>query len=113
MLSKLKQLINRVKTSSRNATEFCTISPTIFYKDGKIVDSGTGMNVGGKIRSGGTKVIGQEQDKVGRGFKAEQAFVGDVTEVNVWGTVLSKSDREAQHSNCHITQGSVNWWAQR
>lgn len=70
------------------------------------------MNVGGKISSGGTTVIGQDQDEVGGGFVASQAFVLDVTEVNGWSTVLSRSDIVAQYSNCHITQGSVNWWSQ-
>ncbi|KAL9972300.1 hypothetical protein ACROYT_G018584 [Oculina patagonica] len=79
-----------------------------FYKDGAMVGSGTGMNVGGKISYGGTTVIGQDQDEVGGGFDATQAFVGDVTELNVWSTVLSESDIVAQYSNCHVTQGSVN-----
>ena len=83
-----------------------------FYKDGVSVGRGTGLNVGGKVTSGGTTVIGQDQDEVGGGFVAAQAFVGDVTEVNVWGTVLSKSDVVAQATNCRITQGSVNWWSQ-
>ncbi len=77
-----------------------------------MVGSGTGMNVGGKISYGGTTVIGQDQDEVGGGFDATQAFVGDVTELNVWSTVLSESDIVAQYSNCHVTQGSVNWWSQ-
>lgn len=68
--------------------------------------------MGGKISSGGTTVIGQDQDEVGGGFVASQAFVLDVTEVNGWSTVLSRSDIVAQYSNCHITQGSVNWWSQ-
>lgn len=57
-------------------------------------------------------MIGQDQDEVGGGFVASQAFVLDVTEVNGWNTVLSRSDIVAQYSNCHITQGSVNWWSQ-
>ncbi|KAL9972430.1 hypothetical protein ACROYT_G018729 [Oculina patagonica] len=83
-----------------------------FYKDGAIVGSGTGVNVGGKISSGGITVIGQDQDKLGGGFEADESFVGEVTEVNVWGTVLSESDIVAQFSDCHIPQGSVNWWSQ-
>ncbi|KAL9972415.1 hypothetical protein ACROYT_G018713 [Oculina patagonica] len=83
-----------------------------FYKDGAIVASGTGLNKGGKIASGGTTVIGQDQDTLGGGFAAAQSFVGEVTEVNVWGVVLSASDIAAQYRNCHITQGSVNWWSQ-
>ncbi|KAL9972420.1 hypothetical protein ACROYT_G018719 [Oculina patagonica] len=53
-----------------------------------------------------------DQDTVGGGFNVDQSFVGEVTEVNVWGNVLSESDIVAQASNCHVTQGSVNWWSQ-
>ncbi|KAL9972423.1 hypothetical protein ACROYT_G018722 [Oculina patagonica] len=83
-----------------------------FYKDGVVVGSGTGFNEGGTIKSGGTTVIGQDQDTLGGGFDATQSFVGEVTEVNVWGVVLSESDIAAQYRNCHITQGAVNWWSQ-
>lgn len=83
-----------------------------WYKDGVVVNSGTGFNTGGTISSGGTTVIGQDQDDVGDSFEAGQSFVGDVTEVNVWSTVLSESDIAAQYANCHITQGSVTWWSQ-
>ena len=55
-------------------------------------------------------MIAQEQDQVGGGFGAKQAFVGDVTEVNVWGVELSECDILAQYHNCHITTGSVNEW---
>ena len=68
------------------------------------------MSKDGKISSGGATVIGQDQDWVGGGFEVKQSFVGEVTEVNVWGTVLSESDILAQYHNCHITIGSVNEW---
>ncbi|KAL9972259.1 hypothetical protein ACROYT_G018536 [Oculina patagonica] len=83
-----------------------------FYKDGMLVGSGSGLNKGGKISSGGTTVIGQDQDSLGGGFVAQQSFVGEVTEVNVWNSVLSESDIVAQSRNCHVTHGSVNWWSQ-
>ena len=75
-----------------------------------LVGWGSGMANGGKIHSGGTTVIGQEQDRVGGAFDPEQAFIGDVTEVNVWGVELSQCDILAQYHNCHITIGSVNEW---
>ncbi|KAJ7385075.1 Neuronal pentraxin-1 [Desmophyllum pertusum] len=83
-----------------------------FFKDGVSVGSGSGLHSGGHITSGGTTVIGQDQDTVGGDFDADQAFVGALTQVNVWGTVLSASDIKAQASTCHISQGSVNWWSQ-
>ena len=77
-----------------------------------VVGSGTDFNIDGKISFGGTTVIGQDQDTPGGAFVADQSFVGEVTEVNVWGTALSESDITAQYANCRITQGSVNWWSQ-
>ena len=56
----------------------------MFYKDGEIVGSGSGLYTGGTISSGGTIVIEQDQD----------------------------TDIVAQYHNCSITQGSVNWWSQ-
>lgn len=70
------------------------------------------MNAGGKVTSGGITVIGQDEDEIGGGLVADQAFVGTVTELNVWSAVLSESDIVAQARNCHITKGSVNWWSQ-
>lgn len=83
-----------------------------FYKDGELVCSGTGLNEGRYIRSGGTAVIGQDQDTVGGGFDADQSFVGDVTEVNVWRTVLSEERIVKQYNRCNITDGSVVQWSQ-
>lgn len=75
-----------------------------------VVGSGSGMAKGHKITSGGTTVIAQEKDTMGGSFEKDQAFVGDVTEVNVWGVELSESDIVAQYQHCHITLGSVNEW---
>lgn len=75
-----------------------------------VVGSGSGMAKGHEITSGGTTVIAQDQDTMGGRFDKNQAFVGDVTEVNVWGVELSESDIVTQYQNCHITLGSVNEW---
>ena len=65
------------------------------------------------IPSGGTVVIGQDQDNVGGSFQIRETFgPGEVTEVNLWDTVLSVSDIAAQHSNCTITPGLVHSWPQ-
>ena len=56
-------------------------------------------------------VLGQDQDTIGGGFDANQAFVaGELTEVNMWDSVLSESDVAAQHENCTIPHGSVLSW---
>ena len=49
----------------------------------------------------------------GGGFYAGDAFGPDeVTQVNLWGTVLSASDIASQHANCTITSELTHWGAQ-
>ena len=84
-----------------------------FYMDGQITDSGTGLQKNHVIPSGGTTVLGQDQDSVGGGFEADQEFgPGQLAEVNMWSRVLSGSEIAAQYQDCHIPQGSVHAWAQ-
>ena len=83
------------------------------YKDGQLAENGTGLMINHIIPSGGTVVIGQDQDSVGGGFQIGDAFgPGEVTEVNLWDTVLSASDIAAQHTNCTIMPGLVHSWTQ-
>ncbi len=83
------------------------------YKDGQLAENETGLMTNHVVASRGTVVIGQDQDSVGGGFGYVDAFgPGQVTEVNLWGTVLSASDIAAQHANCTITPGLVHSWAQ-
>ena len=83
------------------------------YKDGQLLENGTGMMVNHTVPSGGTVVIGQDQDSVGGGFDDSDAFgPGEVTQVNLWGTVLSASDIASQHANCTKTPGLIHSWAQ-
>ena len=71
------------------------------------------MMVNHKVPSGGTVVIGQDQDSMGGGFDNDDAFgPGEVTQVNLWGTVLSASDIASQYANCTITSGMIHSWAQ-
>lgn len=84
-----------------------------FYKDGKLVASGMGLKTGYTIQPAGDVVLGQGQDyKIAADFNLEETFVGELTELNVWDKVLPESDIVAQHLNCHIGKGSVNWWSQ-
>ncbi len=46
------------------------------FHDGTLVDSGTGLATGTTFGSGGTLLIGQEQDAVEGGFSAAQTFGG-------------------------------------
>ena len=57
----------------------------------------------GHFRGGGVWVIGQEQDNVGGGFQAKQAFGGELTELNVWDRVLSTAEITNLASSCSLS----------
>ena len=85
-----------------------------FYLDGQLQSSGTDLKKNHQIPAGGTVIIGQDQDKVGRKFETKQSFgPGEVTEVNLWSRVLSGDEIATQKANCDIAQaGLVLWWGQ-
>ncbi|XP_035678070.1 neuronal pentraxin receptor-like [Branchiostoma floridae] len=73
------------------------------YTDGVLQASGSGLNVGGKVRSGGTWILAQDQDTVGGGFELYQTFSGELSQVNLWDRVLTAAeigtDVCGQHGN--------------
>jgi hypothetical protein len=54
------------------------------YRDGEKAAEQQSVNSPGTLPSGGTLVLGHEQDAVGGGFDAAQAYVGDLDEVRIW-----------------------------
>ena len=81
--------------------------------DGQLTDNGGGLKKGHVVPRGGTVVLGQDQDSVGGGFQTSDAFgPGQLTEVNMWSKVLSRSEIAAQYQECHIPPGSVFAWTQ-
>ncbi|MCX6799375.1 MAG: LamG domain-containing protein [Candidatus Diapherotrites archaeon] len=58
------------------------------YKDGARRYSGT-LAAGTSIKAGGALVVAQEQDFVGGGFAADQAFVGYIDDVKIFNRALS------------------------
>lgn len=64
---------------------------TQIYKDGKLAYTGT-TQTGTSITTGGVLMIGQEQDSIGGGLSAAQAFKGTIDEIKVFNTVLSASN---------------------
>ena len=73
---------------------------------------GSDFQKGYKIRAGGTLVLGQDQDKLTGDFDAEETFVGELSQLNVWDSVLPRRAIVKQHKKCHITKGTINWWEQ-
>jgi len=65
------------------------------YIDGELKKTLSRVSRGHSIRSGGTLIIGQEQDSLGGRFARNQAFTdGDIARLSVWGKVLSKDEIE-------------------
>ncbi|XP_030627356.1 serum amyloid P-component [Chanos chanos] len=55
-------------------------------------------------------ILGQEQDKYGGGFDASQSFVGMLTDVHMWDSVLSPKDIWYYTEDFQVTPGNVlNW----
>lgn len=66
---------------------------------------------GAVIRGGGVMVLGQEQDSLGGSFSPEEAFTGDLSQLNVWDKVLSPQDIYNLVQSCYGKQGNVKAWA--
>ena len=82
-----------------------------FYKDGELQTSNTGLSTGRVIQSGGSLVLGQDQDSVGGGFDPSQSFQGSLTNVNVWSGVLSASEINSLSTSCLSGEGDVYRWS--
>ncbi|XP_078697559.1 uncharacterized protein LOC144925444 [Branchiostoma floridae x Branchiostoma belcheri] len=76
------------------------------YADGVLIASGSGFDVGGRVRRGGTWILGQDQDEVGGGFQAHQSFIGELSEVNLWDRVLSPAEIGAE---CSYHGNVIDW----
>ena len=62
------------------------------------------------IAEGGVLVLGQEQDRDGGGFNYRQAFVGEMTNVNVWSRAFSSQEIFGMSRSCVVGQGDVMKW---
>ena len=87
-----------------------TAGRAIIYKDG--LQSGkSNINKGHVIRGGGSLIIGQEQDSVGGGFDANQCFLGRLTGINMWNTLLEPREISRMSRDCEVTlSGNVLSW---
>lgn len=81
------------------------------FVDGRLVHETT-MATSASLPSGGTLVIGQEQDSLGGGFTAAKAFKGSITDIRLWNVART-------HHNIHALtyadltgteEGLVGWW---
>ena len=81
------------------------------YKDGVLQKDGTGLKTGYTIRSGGSLVLGQEQDNLGGSFDPNQRFVGVLAGLNVWNRVLPTCEIKTYSTSCSYGSGNVYSWS--
>ncbi|MBN3285759.1 NPTX2 protein, partial [Polyodon spathula] len=80
------------------------------YQDGEKLGSGENLAPWHPIKPGGVIILGQEQDTVGGRFDATQAFVGEMTQFNIWDRVLKAQDVMSM-ANCSSNMpGNVIPW---
>lgn len=80
------------------------------YKDGQLVDSGSGLAAGQSVEKGGLLVIGQEQDEPGGRFSAAESFQGRMTRLDVWSRVLDITQIQQIRSQCQSYSGDLLGW---
>ncbi|XP_078382468.1 C-reactive protein 1.1-like [Oculina patagonica] len=79
--------------------------------DGIITDSGTSFQAGHVINGGGVVVIGQDQDYVLGGFQYSESFVGSISGMNLWSTVLPQDEVLRMSETCNVGIGNVLQWS--
>ncbi|MBU1910511.1 MAG: hypothetical protein KJ726_10730, partial [Verrucomicrobia bacterium] len=81
------------------------------FKDGVEAWSGA-LAAGQDIRPGGALVFGQDQDSLGGGFSAQDAFDGLLDEMRVWSVIRTPEQIAAQMTNrlTGAESGLVGYW---
>nr|ADX06859.1 C-reactive protein [Lates calcarifer] len=62
------------------------------------------------IRSGGKVIIGQDPDNFLGGFDQKQCFIGEISDVNMWDSVLSDSTIQDMYAGKRVPRGNVFDW---
>ncbi|KAK7147892.1 hypothetical protein R3I94_010425 [Phoxinus phoxinus] len=80
------------------------------YQDGVKRGSGENLSPWHPIKPGGVFILGQEQDTLGGRFDATQAFVGEISDVQMWSHVLTPHDVYGLAScGGHMTGDIIAW----
>lgn len=80
------------------------------YQDGEKLGTGDNLAAWHPIKPGGVIILGQEQDVVGGRFDAGQAFVGELSQVNIWDRVLKPSEIQSMANCSTYLPGNVVPW---
>ncbi|KAJ0015780.1 hypothetical protein NQD34_014070 [Periophthalmus magnuspinnatus] len=80
------------------------------YQDGEKLGTGDNLAAWHPIKPGGVIILGQEQDVVGGRFDAGQAFVGELSQVNIWDRVLKPSEIQCMANCSTYLPGNIIPW---
>ncbi|XP_077998614.1 fibrinogen-like protein A [Glandiceps talaboti] len=61
------------------------------------------------IRGGGVLILGQDQDTVGGTFDPNQAFIGELSQFNIWDRILSINQIISNMADCSGTGNVYSW----
>jgi len=78
--------------------------------DGKLINHGSGFQVGRVIRGGGIVIVGQDQDSYGGAFDSSQSFTGKISGINLWSRVVSHNEILRMSKIYYTENGDVLKW---
>ncbi|KAG1659024.1 Sushi, von Willebrand factor type A, EGF and pentraxin domain-containing protein 1 [Nymphon striatum] len=78
------------------------------FVDGIQKYSGKNLAKNGKLWKG-YFVLGQEQDNFGGGFSPTEAFVGEISQFNVWNYAMSAEEVKSISKQCNFYGNAVAW----
>ena len=78
------------------------------FVDGQSWATGNGFFAGNTIKSSGIVVVGNDKD--GSGFESRDAFVGNISRLNVWDHVLPRDTIALLSRRCGQEVGEILSW---
>ncbi|KPP79224.1 hypothetical protein Z043_101197 [Scleropages formosus] len=80
------------------------------YQDGVKRGSGENLSAWHPIKPGGVFILGQEQDTLGGRFDATQAFVGEISDLQLWSHMLTSHEiYNLATCGSHMTGDIIAW----
>ena len=81
------------------------------YKNGEPMANGSDFQKGVTIPAGGTLILGHLQEEPGYRYEPDWAFIGDLTQFNVWSKELPRSKINKFSESCGaMSRGDVLTW---
>ncbi len=83
-----------------------------FFLNGSSFASGTGLQTGATLTSGGALILGHDQDSVGGGFQSNQAFKGTLFDARIFNDVRTATEIASAYQTTlpYNTSGLVANW---